>query len=308
MAGLYQRGNMKRISFCQKSLFLLLLLLLLHRAALSQTPLPDVPAKPSPTPTTSLEREFFRNILHDQVGIWTSPFHISRDEAKVVAPIEFATAALLATDRRSADELGENGDSETRLRISRQVSRFGEIYTTGGIAAAFYLAGIARHDYRARETGILGAETLIDAGIVSTVLKEVTQRPRPLVPNPKADFFDGGNSFPSGHATSAWALATVIASEYHEHKAVQIAAYGLATAVALSRYTGRNHFLSDILVGSAVGYGVGRFVYKKHHLTEADRQNGVSKSAAGHAHWVPFVTPLYEARDHTYGATLTWSY
>jgi membrane-associated phospholipid phosphatase len=301
---------MKRISLWAlgcKSFYLLILLVLLQCASRGQALLPDAQPTPSPTATPSLERQFFRNVLHDQVEIWTAPFHMSSADAKFVAPIGVATAALIATDRRTADELGENGGSESRLRISRQVSRLGEVYTTGGIAAAFYLTGLAKHDYRARETGILSAEALLDAGIVSTVLKEVTQRPRPLVPDPKDDFFDGGNSFPSGHATSAWAVATVVANEYHDHKAIQIAAYGLASAVSLSRYTGRNHFLSDVLVGSALGYGVGHFVYKKHHLTDTDLQHGFAKPETRHARWIPFVSPIYSGRDHAYGVALAWS-
>jgi membrane-associated phospholipid phosphatase len=166
--------------------------------------------------------------------------------------------------------------------------------------------GVAKHDSRARETGILGGEALLDAGIVSTVLKQVTQRPRPLVPDPKDDFFDGGNSFPSGHATAAWALATVVASEYHGHKAVQISAYALASAVSISRYTGRAHFLSDVLVGSVIGYGVGRYVYKKHHVAEDANDTSQFKSESPHAKWLPSVAPLYSRKDRTYGVALAW--
>ncbi len=287
---------------------LFLLLLVLNITAYSQTTSPDAQPGPSPTPTPSLEKQFVRNILRDQVAIWTSPFHMSGGDMKLVVPIGLATAALIATDRRTANELTDNGGSQDLLRISHQVSHFGEFYSTGGIAAAFYLVGVKKHDYRARETGILGAEALIDAGIVVTVLKEITQRPRPNVPDPNDDFFDGGVSFPSGHAITTFALATVIASEYHDHKAVQIAAYGYATAVAISRYTGRNHFLSDVLVGSALGYGIGHYVYKKHHIAESDLTNGQTKHGFMHSKWVPFASPIYSGRDHTYGLALAWGH
>ncbi len=216
---------------------------------------------------------------------------MSGSDAKVVVPIGLATAALIATDRRTANELTDNGGSQDLLRISHQVSHFGEFYSTGGIAAAFYLVGVKKHDYRARETGILGAEALIDAGIVSTVIKEVTQRPRPEVPDPNDDFFGGGVSFPSGHAITTFALATVIASEYHDHKAVQIAAYGY-----------------DVLVGSALGYGIGHYVYKKHHIAESDLTNGQTKHGFMHSKWVPFASPIYSGRDHTYGLALAWGH
>jgi hypothetical protein len=300
---------MDRISFSaliRGLLCTLTLLLVLSNIAYSQTSTPEALPRPSPKPTPSLEKQFFRNILNDQVEIWTSPFHLHGEDAKLLAPIGLTTAALIATDRRSANELGENGGSESRVRLSLRFSWLGEVYTTGGIAAVFYLAGVAKHDSRARETGILGGEALIDAGIVCAVLKQVTQRPRPLVPDPKDDFFDGGHSFPSGHATDAWALATVVASEYHDRKAVQITAYALASGVSLSRYTGRAHFLSDVLVGSVIGYGIGRYVYKKHHIAEIVDENGQLKSAPGHAKWIPSVAPLYSRQDKTYGMALAW--
>ena len=284
----------------------LALLLTLGNIANSQTSSPDVRPGPSPKPTPSLEKKFLRNILHDQVDIWTSPFHMSRDDWKFWAPVGLTTAALIATDRESADELGENGGSDDRVRISLGVSHLGAAYTTSGIAATFYVVGVAKHDSRARETGILSGEALIDAGIVTTALKEVTQRPRPLVPDPNDDFFDGGNSFPSGHATNAWTLATVIANEYHDHKAIQVTAYALASAVSLSRYTGRAHFLSDVFVGSVIGYGIGRYVYKTHHVPDSGNEERQIKSTSNRRKWIPSVAPLYSRKDRVYGVGLVW--
>jgi hypothetical protein len=75
--------------------------------------------------------------------------------------------------------LVEDGDNQTRLRISRYISRLGESYATGGVAAAFYPFGRATHNARARETGLLGAEALVDSGIDVQALKTITRRPRP---------------------------------------------------------------------------------------------------------------------------------
>jgi membrane-associated phospholipid phosphatase len=298
---------MHRISFSDLVYGLfrpLILLLVLSNLANSQTSTPQ--PQSSPTPKPSLEKKFFRNILNDQVEIWTSPFHISRKDAKFLVPISLTTAGLIATDRHSVNELLEDGGSKRRVRLSLRASGLGSAYTAGGIAATFYLVGIAKKDSRARETGILAGQALIDAGIVSTVLKQVTQRPRPLVPEPNDDFFDGGHSFPSGHATNAWALATVVASEYHDRKAVQFTAYALASAVSLSRFTGEAHFLSDVFVGSLVGYGIGRYVYKKHHVAESANENSQMKKSRGSDKWIPSVAPLYSRKNRTYGVSLVW--
>ena len=283
----------------------LALLLVVSSLANGQTSAPEARPSPSPKPTPSLEHQFLRNILNDQVDLWTSPFRTTRADSKFLVPIGLTTAALIATDRRSANELGEHGGNEKRVKISLQLSRPGGTYASAGIAGTFYLVGVLKHDSRARETGILGGEALIDAKIVYSVLKQVTQRPRPLVPDPNDDFFDGGNSFPSGHATDAWALATVIASEYHDRKAVQVTAYALASTVSLSRYTGRAHFLSDVFVGSVIGYGIGRYVYKKHHVSESEDASDAG-SRRGHAKWIPSVAPLYSRLNRTYGVALAW--
>jgi hypothetical protein len=87
---------------------------------------------------------------------------------------------------------------------------------------------------------------------------------------------------------------------------VQIGAYGLATAVSIARFTGRNHFLSDALVGSAIGYGIGRYVYRTHHDPDLDTQGAKVKPVRNRPKLMPFVTPLYSRAVHGYGLALTW--
>lgn len=290
-----------------------ILLLTLNVSAQSSQGGTNSPVQPQPTPqvtpTPSLESSFVRNILRDQRAIWTAPFRAGRGDLRWIAPLGLSTAALIATDRHTAGELTEGGGHSTRLRISKDISYGGSLYATGGIAAAFYLVGRAGHNARARETGLLGAEALIDGQLVAGILKVASQRPRPLVDNASGEFFDGGSSFPSGHATSAWSLATVIAYEYGQRRPlVRFGAYGLASVVSLSRYTARKHFLSDVLFGSAMGFGIGRYVYRTHHDASLDSEDGATKTAGTRSRFVPFASPLYSRASRSYGLALAWSF
>jgi membrane-associated phospholipid phosphatase len=262
---------------------------------------------PSPAPASSptLENKFFKNILRDQKAIWTSPFHLHGRDARWLAPLGLTTAGLIATDRQTGDEIGE---SHRQLNISRYVSYAGSGYAVGGVALTFYLVGRAGHNERARETGLLGAEALIDSAIVVTVLKEITQRRRPLAATGRGDFFKGGSSFPSGHAIESWALATVIANEYHGHPIVQVGAYGIATAVSLSRFTGRKHYLSDVLVGSAMGYGIGRYVYRAHHQKSSGSGDEEEEETQSRSKYLPLIAPEYSRSAREYGVALRWSF
>lgn len=62
---------------------------------------------------------------------------------------------------------------------------------------------------------------------------------------------------------AAWAFAHVVAEEYPGWK-VKLAVYSLATTVSVSRAMGRQHFPSDALVGSTMGYLIGGYVYNHH--------------------------------------------
>ncbi|HEX6650982.1 MAG TPA: phosphatase PAP2 family protein, partial [Pyrinomonadaceae bacterium] len=224
---------------------------------------------PAPSPTPSLEHEFVKNILRDQKTIWTAPLHLERSDAKWVVPSAIGLMALFTTDRITGDEIFE---ADRQVGASRAISYAGSIYGLGAVATTFYLVGRKNNDYRARETGLLSAEALIDGTITAGALKLITQRARPADGVERSEFFDGGSSFPSGHSTQAWAVATVIASEYKHRRAVQAAAYGVASAVSVARFTGQKHYLSDVVAGSALGFAIGKFVYKSHHREPVDSE------------------------------------
>jgi PAP2 superfamily protein len=273
-------------------------------SAAAQTP----SATPIASPTPTLEHEFFRNVLRDQKAIWTAPFHLHQRDGRWLAPIGLGTAALIATDQQTGDEMAE---STGQLNASRIVSYAGSAYGVGAVAGAFYIAGRAGHDPRARETGVLGAEALVDSAIVVTAVKEITQRTRPSGGRSRSDFFDGGASFPSGHSIEAWSLATIIAHEYHDRPAVQIAAYGIASAVSVARFTGEKHYLSDVLVGSAMGFGIGRYVYRTHHQTKSGTDKGSEEEetfSESRQKRSVFVTPIYSHTARAYGVAATWSF
>jgi membrane-associated phospholipid phosphatase len=257
---------------------------------------------PGPSPTPSLEHDFVKNILRDQKTIWTAPFHLERSDAKWVVPSAIGMMALFTTDRITGDEVFE---ANRQVGASRAISYAGSVYGLGAVATTFYLVGRKNNDYRARETGLLSAEALVDSIITTGALKVITQRARPADGLERSEFFDGGSSFPSGHSTEAWAVATIIASEYKHRRAVQIGAYGVASAVSVARFTGHKHYLSDVLAGSALGFAIGKFVYNAHHresVDSDDNEGPTSKSA-----W-PMITPEINRPARKYGLALTWNF
>lgn len=251
-------------------------------------------ASPAPAAVTQAHltydgTRFFKDLLSDEKAIWTSPLRIGRSDAKWLVPFAAATAALISTDRRASRELGH---SEDLREVSRNMSYLGSGYTMFGAAGTIYVIGRFTHNDRAREAGLLGLEALIHSNIVVGAFKLATNRERPEQRQGDGRFWVGGKSFPSGHAANTWALAAVIAEEYRDKPLVRFGAYGLATAVSISRFTGRKHFPSDVVVGGALGYFIGRYVVKQHGTPHSGHPSAV-------------IWPYFNQPTHTYGLSVS---
>jgi hypothetical protein len=202
------------------------------------------------------------NILKDQEAIWTSPVHIRDRDLAYLVPLGLATTVVMTTDH----EVMSSHFTSPSLNSHAQTASNGLL---GGFVAApviIYGLGDIHHDEHATETGTLAGEAMVDSLVVDEVLKAVTMRERPTLDGAKGKFFQSSvgldSSFPSTHSIIAWSSAAVIASEY-SGPMTRLTAYGLATGVSLTRVMARQHFPSDVLVGSAVGWMVGRYVAHK---------------------------------------------
>jgi membrane-associated phospholipid phosphatase len=218
---------------------------------------------------------------------------VKPSDAIWLIPFGTATGVAIHYDPQAQQDLGINS---SRINASKTISQFGSPYATFGGAAVLYFLGIAKHNEHLAETGRLGAEAVLDASIVTEGIKLATNRERPYQGLGQGGFWPHGTgsysvdgSFPSGHAAASWALARVIASQYHSWP-VQIGAYAFALAISASRVTAREHFPSDVLVGATFGYLIGGYVL--HHRALEYQDFSVS------------IIPLMDSASRTYGLRL----
>jgi hypothetical protein len=130
-----------------------------------------------------------------------------------------------------------------------------------------YLLGFPTHNDHWRETGFLSGEAALNSLVVVEAMKYSLGRQRPFQDHGNGDFFHGGTSFPSEHAAAAWSIAGVIAHEYSGFLP-KLAAYGAASLIDYSRLQARQHFPSDVFIGSVLGYLVAQSVYSRRHDPE----------------------------------------
>ena len=209
------------------------------------------------------ESKFFLHLGQDQLAIWTSPFRLKPGDAKWLVPMGGIATGLFVTDPQSSYAMRLN--NRHRLNVLSDAGTA----AAGGATAAAYLWGRLTHNERARETGVLATEAIVNAVGVDYALKGITGRERPIPSGFQNVFFHGGTSFPSDHAAITWAFASVVAHEY-PHPLPQFGAYGLALGVSLARAASDQHFLSDVFIGGLLGYQIGKHIYKERHNSELD--------------------------------------
>jgi membrane-associated phospholipid phosphatase len=164
-----------------------------------------------------------------------------------------------------------------------------------GTAGLFLAYGLVSGDKTSTETAILAANAMLQSEILVAFLKGMFGRQRPSYAN-GVDHWSGPtgfferfekehagyyDSFPSGHAITAFSLATVLAMQYRDTVWVPILSYTIATGVGLSRATLGKHWLSDAFVGGVLGHLIGRLVVRNH------RRRYQIMPAAGLDHGLP---------------------
>ncbi len=212
-------------------------------------------------PENRLVAPFMKHLALDQKRFWTAPFPMNRQDAKFLLPFAAFTGALIAGDSWISRQV-----PTSQINRSKSISDYATYSFLGSIGAS-YLWGHFTHNDHLRETGFLAGEAALNSTAVAYLFKTMTQRNRPLDGNGKGTFFQGGASFPSEHSAIAWSVASVVAHEY-PGTLTKIAAYGLASAVTVTRVTAKQHFPSEVVVGSALGWYFARQVYRAHHDPE----------------------------------------
>jgi PAP2 superfamily len=204
-------------------------------------------------------RNAIRRTLEDQKELYLTPFKESNFKWDV---LELAgTGGLIAADRHIEKHIGN-----AHYQLYQDTSNI----AIGGLSAALagvWIYGLKTENHRhARETGFLTLETLVDTFLIYTPMQFVAARQRPGEGNGNGDFWKHhmiNTSFPGGHAMFTYAMATVLSHEYSQ-KWVQVLAYSAASIVTVSRFMARDHWSSDMFIGSALGIGIGAHVFHAH--------------------------------------------
>lgn len=179
---------------------------------------------------------------------WKSPL-LYQSTQSILGYGAMATSVLVLTKEYTVDKV--QSYSQERGFLSEDMAHFGDLsgqvipnilYISGS-----YIYGKFTDENKAIRRIKIMAKATFYSGLTTMILKQVVGQRRPDS--------DNRRSFPSGHTTTAFAFASVIAMEHEWYWGT--AAYAMATVTAISRIHDNAHYLHDVVAGATIGSAFG---------------------------------------------------
>ena len=213
--------------------------------------------------------------------MWTSELSLSSDLAAAWARLRDDTygvlhpnnVLLLSMAGGGAIALRSNADQRVRSYTAEHPERWGTgtdilgelgyINVQIPVLLGTYFWSIHSQDEELHDFSATMISAVTINGVSTLIIKAAANTDRP-----DGDFNGGKFGFPSYHASSSFAIASVL-DEYYGHRA-GVPAYALAGLISWSRLDSRDHDLSDVVFGAAMGFVIGKSV-ARHHLVGDSR-------------------------------------
>ncbi|MCK4570153.1 MAG: phosphatase PAP2 family protein [Bacteroidales bacterium] len=233
---------------------------------LSSAQINDSPAQHK---EVKLNKAYIKSYFTDSWEILKSPLRWKGRQWGIFAAVSGVTILAYTQDDVIRDAFQRN-----RTHGADQASKYfleplGSGIITIPLAAGFWAFGELTDNKRAARAGLTGIKAMAITAVFTYTIKYATQRHRPYEDySPDPRIWEGpfgsytSTAFPSAHSSVVFAVATVFATEYKDKIWVPVMSYTLASLVAVSRVYDDKHWASDVILGSALGFLIGKFVYK----------------------------------------------
>lgn len=214
------------------------------------------PARAQDVEYCRLNSYYLKSYTNDTKQLITAPLRWQPKQYAAATLITTGIVALTFYDEAITKRFLQNQSNTTR-QVSSVLQPLGnELVVLGGSAGLYALGQILKDDNTSC-AGLQNFKSVLISSAFIFGIKHLTHRARPYMNQGSNDwnFFSDEwsyTSFPSGHATFAFATATTI-SHFSKKKIVPVIAYSLAAGIALSRIHDQKHWASDVLAGAAIG-------------------------------------------------------
>ena len=219
----------------------------------------------SPAPNAvRLNSDYFSSYITDTANVFTAPTRWDNSDWLTTGVVVSSTVGLFFADRGI-----RNWTLDNRSGVADKLADFGRTFGEAVIIfpalTGIFLYGLLSDDDAAQKFPLLALKAVVITSVVVFGIKFLAHRHRPDTGD-SSNIWDGPSfssenlSFASGHASTAFALATVVADVFKDHPYMPIIAYTASTITALSRIYDNRHWASDVFFGAIMGHVIAKSI------------------------------------------------
>lgn len=181
------------------------------------------------------------------------PFSMDKSDILKIVAASSVAIVFFANDREIMD-FAQKNDAEFVDKLAYIGEAVGSEWGLGAVGAG-YILGVVLKNNKVKNVTIMATKAMLVSGLATQAIKHTIDRTRPKNSDDPYNYGQGGRSFPSGHTTQAFALATVIAESYKDQGlVVPVLAYTAAAIAGWSRVNDQAHWASDVVIGGLIGH------------------------------------------------------
>jgi hypothetical protein len=213
--------------------------------------------------TVRFNKYYFKKYWTDTKAIVVSPIKWDSKDWTKFGVFVVAESGLSYADQ-SVKDLFQSNQTKSLSFVSKNfLEPFGAEHSLI-LMSGIFTFGVLAKNKKCVSTALLALESFALASLVTRIPKTLVGRERPDNANGDGPYaINGpfhGNSFPSGHTTASFAVASVIATQFRDSKWIPVAAYTVAGLAGLSRIYDNKHWFTDVVAGATIGTLVGNLV------------------------------------------------
>ena len=213
------------------------------------------------TPATYADDFTLPDVWSDTTQYFTSPLRWDRGDWELFG----ATAAAVVVAHQFDSRVRDHFAGHSPVLDGKDKNSTRDAIPAAVLVAGTFAAGLMFDEKAGRIEAYRMVEAAALGGITTEVFKFAAGRSRPNETLHVNEWHKGGSSFPSLHATAAFAIGTVFAeSGSDDYRFVRrLIGYGVAAGTGYLRLHGNQHWFSDVVAGSAIGIYSGAFTLNR---------------------------------------------
>lgn len=249
--------------------------------------LPRMNPAPKPINIIDLPGKFgqeFVDTAVDYAAYWTVPFRWQEKEWGTFWTVVGITGAVILVDQpiwRNVDP----GDFRSMNTALQSFHELGQWQHTAILLSSGYVGSYILQDPKLERASRIAIksflfQSMVNQGMKNLIYRTIIDDPYDFRVGPPKWQLPSSGAFPSGHASNMWAMMSGYALAYKDDPIIPWLCYGSATIGSALLVTNGDHWVSDIILGAALGY------YSAEYMTYLD-----DKRARDRGEWVPVIEP-----------------